>query len=288
MSKSPFNAQTLATSLRAAKHQPRKRFGQNFLHDGSVIRQIVDSIRLERDDNLLEIGPGMGALTEPLLSEVDAMTVIELDRDLADSLRIRIGANSHEHFTIIKANAMDVDYREFYSSERGKLRVVGNLPYNISTPILFHLLSFADVIADMHFMLQKEVVERITAEVGSKIYGRLSVIMQYHCDTDYLLTVPRGAFNPPPKVTSAVFRLTPHVHKPIVAEDEDYFALVVRETFNHRRKTLRAIFKNSTLLPTLHEDDFAACAIDPQARPETLSVRDFVTLSNHAKKQESF
>ena len=246
MSKTTFDAQSISNSLRAAKHQPRKRFGQNFLHDRSVIREIVESIRLERDDNLIEIGPGMGALTEPLLTEVDAMTVVELDRDLADSLRIRIGANSHPNFTIIKDNAMHVDYRELYSPERGKLRVVGNLPYNISTPILFHLLSYADVIQDMHFMLQKEVVERITAEVGSKTYGRLSVIMQYNCDTDYLLTVPRGAFNPPPKVTSAVFRLTPHINKPIVAEDEEYFALVVRETFNHRRKTLRAIFKNST------------------------------------------
>ncbi len=283
MSKPSFDAQTLAASLRSAKHQPRKRFGQNFLHDASVIRQIVDSIRLERDDNLIEIGPGMGALTEPLLAEVDAMTVVELDRDLADSLRIRIGANSHPNFTIIKTNAMDVDYRELYSEEKGKLRVVGNLPYNISTPILFHLLSYADVIEDMHFMLQKEVVERITAEVGSKIYGRLSVIMQYYCNTDYLLTVPRGAFNPPPKVTSAVFRLTPHINKPVVAEDEEHFAIVVRETFNHRRKTLRAIFKQSTLLPTLSEDDFAACAIDPQARPETLSVSDFVTLSNRSK-----
>ena len=286
MSKPSFDAQTLSASLRAAKHQPRKRFGQNFLHDRSVIREIVESIRLESDDNLIEIGPGMGALTEPLLAEVDAMTVIELDRDLADSLRIRIGANSHPNFTIIKDNAMNVDYRALYSAERGKLRVVGNLPYNISTPILFHLLSYADVIQDMHFMLQKEVVERITAEVGSKIYGRLSVIMQYHCNTDYLLTVPRGAFNPPPKVTSAVFRLTPHINKPIVAEDEQYFALVVRETFNHRRKTLRAIFKNSTLLPTLSEDDFAACGIDPQARPETLSVSDFVALSNQAKSLE--
>lgn len=284
MSKPIFDAQTLSASLKAAKHQPRKRFGQNFLHDNSVIREIVDSIHLSRGDNLLEIGPGMGALTEPLLAEVDAMTVVELDRDLADSLRIRIGANSHPNFTIIKANAMHVDYRELYSAERGKLRVVGNLPYNISTPILFHLLSYADVIQDMHFMLQKEVVERITADVGSKIYGRLSVIMQYYCHTDYLLTVPRGAFNPPPKVTSAVFRLTPHINKPIIAEDEAYFALVVRETFNHRRKTLRAIFKNSTLLPTLNEDDFAACAIDPQARPETLSVKDFVALSNHAKQ----
>ncbi|WP_367111542.1 16S rRNA (adenine(1518)-N(6)/adenine(1519)-N(6))-dimethyltransferase RsmA [uncultured Psychrobacter sp.] len=287
MSKSSFNAQALAASLQSVKHQPRKRFGQNFLHDDSIIRQIVDSIRLERDDNLVEIGPGMGALTEPLLSEVDAMTVIELDRDLADSLRIRIGANSHPNFTIIKANAMDVDYRNLYSAERGKLRVVGNLPYNISTPILFHLLSFADVIQDMHFMLQKEVVERITADVGSKTYGRLSVIMQYHCETDYLLTVPRGAFNPPPKVTSAVFRLTPHVNKPVVAEDEQHFAIVVRETFNHRRKTLRAIFKKSTLLPTLSEDDFAACNIDPQARPETLSVSDFVALSNKAKTLEA-
>ena len=284
MSKPSFDAQTLAASLRTAKHQPRKRFGQNFLHDASIIRQIVDSIRLERDDNLLEIGPGMGALTEPLLSEVDAMTVVELDRDLADSLRIRIGANSHPNFTIIKANAMHVDYRELYSEEKGKLRVVGNLPYNISTPILFHLLEFADVIEDMHFMLQKEVVERITAEVGSKIYGRLSIIMQYYCDTDYLLTVPRGAFNPPPKVTSAVFRLTPHVTKPVVAEDEEHFGIVVRETFNHRRKTLRAIFKQSTLLPTLSEEDFAACEIDPQARPETLTVSDFVTLSNRSKK----
>lgn len=283
MSKKPFDAQTLATSLRTAKHQPRKRFGQNFLHDASIIRQIVDSIRLTRDDNLVEIGPGMGALTEPLLAEVDAMTVVELDRDLADSLRIRIGANSHPNFTIIKANAMSVDYRELYSEDRGKLRVVGNLPYNISTPILFHLLSFADVIQDMHFMLQKEVVDRITADVGSKTYGRLSVIMQYYCHTDYLLTVPKGAFNPPPKVTSAVFRLTPHTVKPIVAEDEEYFALIVRETFNHRRKTLRAIFKKSTLLPTLSEDDFSACRIDPQARPETLSVRDFVALSNQAK-----
>nr|WP_317198837.1 16S rRNA (adenine(1518)-N(6)/adenine(1519)-N(6))-dimethyltransferase RsmA [uncultured Psychrobacter sp.] len=286
MSKNTFDVQSLNANLRGAKHQPRKRFGQNFLHDGSIIRQIVDSIRLERDDNLVEIGPGMGALTEPLLAEVNAMTVVELDRDLADSLRIRIGANSHPNFTIIKANAMHVDYRELYNQERGQLRVVGNLPYNISTPILFHLLDFADVIQDMHFMLQKEVVERITADVGSKTYGRLSVIMQYHCETDYLLTVPRGAFNPPPKVTSAVFRLTPHVVKPVVAEDEGYFAIVVRETFNHRRKTLRAIFKKSTLLPTLSEDDFAQCGIDPQARPETLSVSDFVNLSNQAQRSE--
>ncbi|WP_201536492.1 16S rRNA (adenine(1518)-N(6)/adenine(1519)-N(6))-dimethyltransferase RsmA [Psychrobacter ciconiae] len=281
MTQSPFDAQSLKNSLRAAKHQPRKRFGQNFLHDQSIIRQIVDSIHLQPQDNLVEIGPGMGALTEPLLAEVDAMTVVELDRDLADSLRIRIGANSHPDFTIIKANAMEVDFSAIAKERGDRLRVVGNLPYNISTPILFHLLSFAGSIKDMHFMLQKEVVERITADVGSKTYGRLSVIIQYYCDTDYLLTVPRGAFNPPPKVTSAVFRLTPFETKPVVAKDEALFALIVREAFNHRRKTLRAIFKGSSLLPTLSDSDFEACQINPQARPETLAVHDFVNLSNH-------
>lgn len=272
-----------ATLKRSAKHQPRKRFGQNFLHDSSIISQIVDSINLNRDDNLVEIGPGMGALTEPLLEQVDAMTVIELDRDLASSLRIRIGANSHEHFDIITANAMNFDYASLYDADSEnpkKLRVVGNLPYNISTPLLFKLLDYADIIEDMHFMLQKEVVERITADVGSKIYGRLSVIMQYFCETQYLLTVPRGAFNPPPKVTSAVFRLRPHQQKPVQAADEKLFALVVRETFNHRRKTLRAIFKQSSLMPTLTDEDLATIGIDGNARPETLDVKQFVELTN--------
>ncbi len=273
------------TLKRAAKHQPRKRFGQNFLHDESIISQIVDSIGLNRDDNLVEIGPGMGALTEPLLEQVDAMTVIELDRDLASSLRIRIGANSHPNFNIVNTNAMQFDYSTLYDKDAegvksNKLRIVGNLPYNISTPLLFTLLEYSDIIEDMHFMLQKEVVERITADVGSKIYGRLSVIMQYYCETEYLLTVPRGAFNPPPKVTSAVFRLRPHLTKPVQAEDEKLFALVVRETFNHRRKTLRAIFKQSSLMATLSDEDFASIGIESNARPETLDVKDFVALSN--------
>lgn len=273
--------------MKTTRHQPRKRFGQNFLHDTSIIRQIVESIRLNADDNLVEIGPGMGALTEPLLAEVNAMTVVELDRDLASSLRLRIGANSHPNFNIIEANALNFDFRSLYSEKKGKLRVVGNLPYNISTPILFHLLDSADVIADMHFMLQKEVVERITADVGSKTYGRLSVIMQYYCDTEYLLTVPKGAFNPPPKVTSAVFRLVPYVNKPIVADDEDLFAVVVREAFNHRRKTLRAIFKKSALLPTIEEADFAKLGIDEMSRPEVLDVADFVALSNFLSQQNN-
>lgn len=271
-------------SIRTPKelnHTPKKRFGQNFLHDTGIIRQIVDGVRLSRTDNLLEIGPGLGALTEPLLAEVDGMTVIELDRDLANALKINIGANSHADFTIINDNAMDIDYRQLAKHVgKGAFRVVGNLPYNISTPILFRLLQFSDVIVDMHFMLQKEVVDRITAEPNTKAYGRLSVIMQYHCMADYLLTVPNGAFNPPPKVTSAVFRLTPFAVKPLQAQDEKLFETVVRETFNHRRKTLRAIFKNVSTLPKLNDDDFAKVDISPTARPETLSVADFVHLSD--------
>lgn len=273
-------------SIRTPKefhHAPRKRFGQNFLHDTGIIRQIVDGIHLSRSDNLLEIGPGLGALTEPLLAEVDGMTVIELDRDLANALKINIGANSHPNFTIINDNAMHINYHELAKRVgRGPFRVVGNLPYNISTPILFRLLAFSEVITDMHFMLQKEVVDRITAKPNTKSYGRLSVIMQYHCTTDYLLTVPNGAFNPPPKVTSAVFRLTPFKLKPLQAQNEKLFADVVRETFNHRRKTLRAIFKSVNVLPTLDDDDFSKADIHPQARPETLSVADFVRLSDIA------
>lgn len=272
-------------------HQPRKRFGQNFLHDQSIIAQIVDAIYPQKDDLLVEIGPGMGALTEPMLSQVDNMTVIELDKDLASSLRLRIGAHSHGNFTIVQDNAMTVDYRLLHQNltqskqatkpaTSDKLRIVGNLPYNISTPILFHLLNFTDIIQDMHFMLQKEVVDRITADVGTKAYGRLSVMMQYHCDPQYLFTVPNGAFNPPPKVTSAVFRLTPYVKKPVTANDEARFAMVVRECFNHRRKTLRAIFKKNALLPTLPTTAFDDIGVDEMARPETLTVADFVALSH--------
>lgn len=269
-------------------HAPRKRFGQNFLHDAGVIEQIVDSIRLQKEDNLLEIGPGLGALTEPLLAQVQGMTVIELDKDLANALKLNIGANSHPDFTIINDNAMQVDYRQLAQKiGKGSFRVVGNLPYNISTPILFHLLEFSDVIKDMHFMLQKEVVDRITAEPNTKAYGRLSVVIQYFCQTQYLLTVPKGAFNPPPKVTSAVFRLTPFVKKPIIAHNEPLFMTIVREAFNHRRKTLRAIFKSVNILPKLSDDDFLMADIDPQARPETLSVADFVRLSDIAWQKTS-
>lgn len=268
---------------RQVGHTAKKRFGQNFLQDAHTIAQIVDCLNLSPDDNLLEIGPGLGALTEPMLAQVDAMTVIELDHNLAERLPLHIGANSHPNFTIVCTNALTVDLHALAQKVgRGAFRVVGNLPYNISTPILFHLLDFKDSIIDMHFMLQKEVVERITADVGTKAYGRLSVVMQYHCQSEYLLTVPAHAFSPAPKVVSSVFRLTPYQKKPLVASDEHHFFVLVRECFNQRRKTLRAIFNNNHLLPSLDDSDFAAIGIDPKARPETLSVADFVALSNHS------
>ncbi len=288
---------------RQVAHTPKKRFGQNFLHDTTIITQIVDAIGINKDDNLLEIGPGLGALTEPMLAQVNTMIAIELDSELARRLKLHIGANSHNRLTVINANALQLDFAQWATpsncddvqggsdqqsqhpkSQQGKLRIVGNLPYNISTPLLFYLLEFAHCIDDMHFMLQKEVVERIVADVGTKAYGRLSVMMQYYCVCQYLLTVPPSAFYPPPKVVSAVFRLRPYAKKPIVANDESWFALVVRECFNHRRKTLRAIFKNNALLPVLGDDVFGQVGIDPNARPETLSVGQFVALSNISLK----
>lgn len=290
---------------RQVAHTPKKRFGQNFLHDTTIITQIVDAIGINKGDNLLEIGPGLGALTEPMLAQVNTMIAIELDSELARRLKLHIGANSHNRLTVVHANALQVDFAQWVNTpnydgnsgnlpnsthqsppqtRQGKLRIVGNLPYNISTPLLFYLLEFADCIDDMHFMLQKEVVQRIVADVGTKAYGRLSVMMQYYCACQYLLTVPPSAFYPPPKVVSAVFRLRPYTQKPIVANDESWFALVVRECFNHRRKTLRAIFKNNALLPVLGDDVFGQVGIDPNARPETLSVGQFVALSNISLK----
>lgn len=267
------------SSKQKAGHQARKRFGQNFLQDERIIERIINAIAPKEGDSLVEIGPGLGALTEPLLQKAGKLDVVEIDRDLIPVLKTQFF--SFSGFNIHHGDALEFD---FISLKQDKpLRLVGNLPYNISTPIIFHLLKQPDIILDMHFMLQKEVVDRITAEVGTKAYGRLSVIMQYHYQTEYLLTVPKGAFNPPPKVTSAVFRLLPFVNKPLIAEDEDKFAVVVRECFNHRRKTLRAIFKKNALLPTLDEAKLAeleTLGIDMQARPETLTVADFVTLSN--------
>ena len=253
------------------QHRARKRFGQNFLHDAGVIYRILRSIHARPGQRLVEIGPGQGALTEGLVDSGAQLDVIELDQDLVPLLRLRFGLNPQ--FTLHQGDAMKFDFAALANGER--LRVVGNLPYNISTPLIFHLLEHASVIEDMHFMLQKEVVDRITAEPNTKEYGRLSVMMQYYCKPTFLFEVPPGAFNPPPKVTSAVFRLEPYVTKPIIAKDEKALARLVAHVFTQRRKTLR-----NSLKGMLAEDAFERAGVDPMARPETLSLSAFVALAD--------
>jgi 16S rRNA (adenine1518-N6/adenine1519-N6)-dimethyltransferase len=254
-------------------HKARKRFGQNFLHDQRVIGRIVQAVAPRIGDNLVEIGPGMGALTGPLLQAADHLTVLELDRDLAASLPARM--NHLQHLTIVEGDALRFDFAALIDPVR-PLRVVGNLPYNISTPLLFHLIRYGAAVKDMTFMLQKEVVDRIVATPTSKDFGRLSVMIQYFCKPTFLFEVPPGAFNPPPKVTSAVFRLEPYAVKPIQARNEKLLAALVSQVFNQRRKTLR-----NTLKGQVDEAGFASLGINPMARPETLAIADFVAIADY-------
>lgn len=258
------------------KHQTRKRFGQNFLHDARVIEKIVRAVAPKSGDNLIEIGPGLGAITAPLLVASEHLTVVELDRDLAAGLAGRV--TQPEKLTIVEADALKFDFLSLMTDDQ-PMRIVGNLPYNISTPILFQLLQYGSKVQDMHFMLQKEVVDRIVASPNSKDYGRLSVMIQYYCKPEFLFEVPPGAFNPPPKVTSAVFRLTPYAQKPVIAKDEKNFASLVGHVFTQRRKTLR-----NSLKGRLDEQGIIAVGIDPMARPENLSMAQFVTLSDACLK----
>lgn len=255
-------------------HQARKRFGQNFLHDQSVIQRIARSIAPKPEDRLIEIGPGMGALTEHLLEGCPSLTVIELDRDLVPGLRTQFFR--FPDFTVVEADAMKVDYREYGEG----LRLVGNLPYNISTPLIFHLLSFGSLVKDMTFMLQKEVVDRLAASPGDSSYGRLGVMAQYHARVMPLFPVGPGAFRPAPKVWSAIVRLQPHERKPYVADNEGHFRDLVRQAFSQRRKTLKNVLKG-----LLCEASIQACDIDPSLRPEKLNVADFVALSNQYTKE---
>jgi 16S rRNA (adenine1518-N6/adenine1519-N6)-dimethyltransferase len=256
------------------RHRPRKRFGQHFLHDANVIDRLVGAIAPRPGDCLVEIGPGEGVLSAPVLEKAGALTVIELDRDLAATLAERLGCP--DGLTVIQADVLKVDFTEL-AAGRG-LRIIGNLPYNISTPILFHLFdSHADIV-DMHFMLQKEVVDRMVAAPGSRQYGRLSVMAAFHCDMTSLFTVAPGAFRPPPKVDSAIVRLVPKAMTeadrallPILAE-------VTRRAFGQRRKTLR-----NSLKGLLDADTIEAAGIDPGARAETLSVDQFRKLAEEVK-----
>ncbi|MBB66568.1 16S rRNA (adenine(1518)-N(6)/adenine(1519)-N(6))-dimethyltransferase RsmA [Alteromonas sp. K632G] len=257
-------------------HTARKRFGQNFLHDDYVIGQIVSAINPQHEQNLVEIGPGLGALTDPVCDEVEALTVIELDRDLAK--RLREHPFNGDKLTVIEQDAMTMDFTELAKTMPVKdkgLRVFGNLPYNISTPLMFHLFSHAACVDDMHFMLQKEVVNRLAAGHGSKSYGRLSVMAQYYCKVMPVLNVPPGAFKPPPKVDSAVVRLIPHKTPPVDVVSVATLERVCAQAFNQRRKTIRNSLKES-----LTEAQISALGINPTIRAEVLSLQDFATIAN--------
>jgi 16S rRNA (adenine1518-N6/adenine1519-N6)-dimethyltransferase len=255
-------------------HRARKRFGQNFLRDRGIISRIVRAIGPRPGERLVEIGPGQGALTEPLLEAADGhLEVIELDRDLIPGLRVQFF--NHPDFVIHEGDALKFDFRAL-RGEGQPLRVVGNLPYNISTPLIAHLLEAGDAIADMHFMLQKEVVERLAAAPGGPDWGRLSVMAQYRCRVESLFVVPPEAFVPRPKVDSAIVRLTPHAELPYPAVDEGLLFSLVREAFGQRRKTLR-----NNLKGRIEAEALATLDIDPSRRPQTLSVEEFVRIANH-------
>ena len=253
-------------------HKPRKRFGQNFLHDKMVIQRIVNSINPRQGDHIVEIGPGEGALTELVLDKIGVMDVVELDRDLIPLLKIRFVLN--DGLNIHQADALKFNFCQLQKDEK-KLRIIGNLPYNISTPLLFHLFDNSHCIQDMHFMLQKEVVDRIVANPGDSAYGRLSIMLQYFCQAEYVFTVKPGAFRPAPKVDSAIVRLVPHDKPPVEINNFDEFSKLVNFSFTQRRKTLRNILKGK-----LDVEQIEALDIEPTIRPERLSLEDFTKLSN--------
>ncbi|OOZ39960.1 16S rRNA (adenine(1518)-N(6)/adenine(1519)-N(6))-dimethyltransferase [Solemya pervernicosa gill symbiont] len=253
-------------------HAPRKRFGQNFLHDPHIIHRIVQSISPQQGETVVEIGPGLGAITEPLLKLCGAMQIVELDRDLVPKLAERLGPLGE--VAIHQADALKFDFASIRQGDQ-PLRVVGNLPYNISTPLIFHLLSYAGLIKDMHFMLQKEVVDRLAASPGTSDYGRLSVMVQYRCAVTKLIDVGPGAFNPPPKVDSAVVRIAPYLELPFPVDSESDLAELVSSAFGQRRKTLRNNLKH-----LMDDADYAALGIDPSIRAERLTVEQLTQLAN--------
>ncbi|KAF1713447.1 16S rRNA (adenine(1518)-N(6)/adenine(1519)-N(6))-dimethyltransferase [Pseudoxanthomonas sangjuensis] len=262
------NPHSPARTFGAAK----KQLGQHFLHERGFIEKIVLAVNPQPGDRLVEIGPGQGAITFPLLDRHGELTVIEFDRDLIFPLTE--AARAHGTLEVIHRDVLEVDFTRLASDGR-KLRLVGNLPYNLSSPILFHALEHAAAIVDMHFMLQKEVVDRMAAEPGSKVYGRLSVMLQAHCRVVPLLTVPPGAFRPPPKVDSAVVRLLPKPASEIGVRDPKRFEEVVRAAFGQRRKTLR-----NALSGTCTAEQIEAAGLRPDARAEQIEVEGFVKLAN--------
>jgi 16S rRNA (adenine1518-N6/adenine1519-N6)-dimethyltransferase len=258
------------------KHIARKRFGQNFLKDQAVLDEIISAIAPQSSDLMVEIGPGLGAMTRLLLPALTQLHVVELDRDLVDRLRRQYDA---KRLIVHSGDALQFDFGELLADRAGeKLRIVGNLPYNISSPLLFHLASFAPLVRDQHFMLQKEVVERMVAEPGSKVFGRLSVMLQWRYAMEMVLTVPPSAFDPPPKVDSAIVRMIP-LAAPLAC-DQATLEKVVTQAFTQRRKVLR-----NCLGALFSEEQIRAAGVDPQARPETVGVEGFVALANLLQSQ---
>jgi len=261
--------------------RPRKRFGQNFLEDGAIVSRIESAVAPRIDDRVVEIGPGRGALTEALVSSGCYLDAIELDRDLTAGLLAAFSI--YPRFKLHSADALNVDYAALLDdndgeddAERGKrLRVVGNLPYNISTPLIFRLLENTAIIEDMHFMLQLEVVKRLAAEPGGGDWGRLGIMAQYHCCVEHLFDVPPSAFNPQPKVQSAIVRLTPWRHSPYPPVDVETLRRTVQAAFAQRRKTLRNNLKGIAT-----DAQLEALGVDPGARAETLQLTDFIAIAN--------
>ena len=253
-------------------HQAKKRFGQNFLHNDAVISDIVDAINPEPGENLVEIGPGLGALTEPVIERAKKLSVVELDRDLAE--RLRHHPFLAPHLTIYETDALSFDFAQLATDEK-PLRIFGNLPYNISTPLIFHLLTFKDKVQDMHFMLQKEVVQRMAAGPHCKAYGRLSIMTQYQCQVIPVMEIGPEAFKPAPKVDSAIVRLVPHSDIKNPVKDITALNTVCLAAFNQRRKTIRNGFKNLISVAKLE-----ALNIDANLRPENLTLDDYIMLAN--------
>jgi 16S rRNA (adenine1518-N6/adenine1519-N6)-dimethyltransferase len=257
------------------KHIPRKRFGQNFLTDDQVLHDIIRAIHPQPDDTMVEIGPGLGAMTRLLLESLKQLHVVELDRDLVT----RLQKNFDPQQLIIHAgDALQFDFASIHTEPDRKLRVVGNLPYNISSPLLFHLAQIAQQVQDQHFMLQKEVVERMVAEPGGKSYGRLSVMLQWRYHMELTFIVPPTAFDPPPQVDSAIVRMIPLAH-PLDCNQDD-LEQVVTKAFSQRRKVMR-----NCVAGLFDEHDLEDAGIDPQARPETVPLVQFVALANQLARR---
>ena len=253
-------------------HQAKKRFGQNFLHNDAVISDIIDAINPEPGENLVEIGPGLGALTEPVIERAKKLSVVELDRDLAK--RLRHHPFLAPHLTIYETDALSFDFAQL-ATDNKPLRIFGNLPYNISTPLIFHLLTFKDKVQDMHFMLQKEVVQRMAAGPHCKAYGRLSIMTQYQCEVIPVMEIGPEAFKPAPKVDSAIVRLIPHSNIKNPVKEISALNTVCLAAFNQRRKTIRNSFKNLISVAQLE-----SLNIDANLRPENLTLDDYIMLAN--------